>query len=327
MKKRSTWRRGVGILWRTAYGLPSTTFSLLWTPSSRITTRTLCSSIAMLLWTLLSNSLILSHPIFPPCWRTRMLAYHACTSLRKVNASLPVTTHTTSLQTKKSSTLLRSWWQRDSLGVSLGLYWRATAVSKTIKSIRWSPINTCRRRLTKWRMGSGLTYGRRASSQTSPGMSNTPETLMNSGTTILSSARSGFYGSRYMRSTFRTPPSSGLMNMGGASTMRWILSTGGGNGRWESPSQNFNATLRAVYSVLTEIWKILLDNRDTMVPIIFMYNAMHLMNFSIDKKAWPVYITIGNLSASARMATAIHSVLLVALLPIAIKIRDIPLSQ
>jgi len=64
-----------------------------------------------------------------------------------------------------------------------------------------------------------------------------------------------------------------------------------------------------------------------MVPIIFMYNAMHLMNFSIDKKAWPVYITIGNLSASARMATAIHSVLLVALLPIAIKIRDIPLSQ
>ena len=38
-------------------------------------------------------------------------------------------------------------------------------------------------------------------------------------------------------------------------------------------------------------------------------------------------MTIGNLSASARMATAMHSVLLVALLLIAIKMRDIPLSR
>jgi len=58
-----------------------------------------------------------------------------------------------------------------------------------------------------------------------------------------------------------------------------------------------------------------------------MSDAIHLTNFSGDKKAWPVYMTIGNLSASARMATAMHSVLLVALLPIAIKMRDIPLSR
>jgi len=36
---------------------------------------------------------------------------------------------------------------------------------------------------------------------------------------------------------------------------------------------------------------------------------------------------IGNLSALARMATGMHSVLLVALIPIAIKIRDIPFSR
>jgi len=79
--------------------------------------------------------------------------------------------------------------------------------------------------------------------------------------------------------------------------------------------------------VLTAIWQTLLDDGDTVVPIIFMSEATRLTNFSGDKKAWPVYMTIGNLSASARMATAMHSVLLVALLPITIKMRDIPLSR
>ena len=57
-----------------------------------------------------------------------------------------------------------------------------------------------------------------------------------------------------------------------------------------------------------------------------MSDATHLTNFSGDKKAWPVYMTVGNLSASARMAPAMHSVLLVALLPIPIKMRDISAS-
>jgi hypothetical protein len=60
--------------------------------------------------------------------------------------------------------------------------------------------------------------------------------------------------------------------------------------------------------------------------MIFMSDTTHLTNFSGDKKVWPVYMTIGKLSASTRMATAAHSVLLVALLPIAIEIRAIPLS-
>jgi len=58
-----------------------------------------------------------------------------------------------------------------------------------------------------------------------------------------------------------------------------------------------------------------------------MSDTTHLTNFSSDEKAWSVYMTIGNLSASARMATAMHSLLFVALLLIAIKMRDIPLSR
>ena len=79
--------------------------------------------------------------------------------------------------------------------------------------------------------------------------------------------------------------------------------------------------------MLTAIWQTLLDDGDTVVLIIFISDATRLTKFSRDKKAWPVYMTIGNLSALARMATAMHSVLLVALLLIAIKMRDIPLSR
>ena len=35
--------------------------------------------------------------------------------------------------------------------------------------------------------------------------------------------------------------------------------------------------------------------------MIFMSDATHLTNFSGKKKAWPIYMTIGNLSATARM--------------------------
>jgi len=65
----------------------------------------------------------------------------------------------------------------------------------------------------------------------------------------------------------------------------------------------------------------------TVVPIIFMSDGTHLTNFCGDKKAWPVYMTIGNLSAAARMKHTMHGVLLVALLPIPVKMRDIPLKK
>jgi hypothetical protein len=60
--------------------------------------------------------------------------------------------------------------------------------------------------------------------------------------------------------------------------------------------------------------------------MIFLSDATHLTNFSGDKKAWPVYMTIGNLSAAVRMAPSQHGILLIALLPIPIKMRDVPIS-
>ena len=62
---------------------------------------------------------------------------------------------------------------------------------------------------------------------------------------------------------------------------------------------------------------------DTIVPIISMSNATHFNNFCGDKKAWPVYMTIENLSAKARMKHMMHGVLLVTLLPIPVKMREV----
>jgi hypothetical protein len=59
------------------------------------------------------------------------------------------------------------------------------------------------------------------------------------------------------------------------------------------------------------------------VPLIFLSDATHLTNFAGDGKAWPVYMTIGNLLAAVRNAPSTQSVLLVALLPVPIKLRDI----
>jgi hypothetical protein len=58
-----------------------------------------------------------------------------------------------------------------------------------------------------------------------------------------------------------------------------------------------------------------------------MSDATHLTNFAGDGKAWPVYMTIGNLPAAVRNAPSTQSVLPVALLPVPIKLRDIPKAR
>jgi hypothetical protein len=63
---------------------------------------------------------------------------------------------------------------------------------------------------------------------------------------------------------------------------------------------------------------------DTLVPLIFMSNGTHLSNFAGDKKELPVYMTIGNLSLKIRQMLSAHTVIIVALLPIAITTRNIP---
>jgi hypothetical protein len=55
-----------------------------------------------------------------------------------------------------------------------------------------------------------------------------------------------------------------------------------------------------------------------------MSDGTHLSNFAGDKKEWPVYMAIGNLSSKIRQTPSTHSVLMVTLLPIPIKDRNIP---
>jgi len=54
----------------------------------------------------------------------------------------------------------------------------------------------------------------------------------------------------------------------------------------------------------------------TVVPIIVMSDQKNLTNFSGDKKAWPVYITIGNLPSTIRNRPRSMAILLLGLLPI-----------
>jgi hypothetical protein len=55
-----------------------------------------------------------------------------------------------------------------------------------------------------------------------------------------------------------------------------------------------------------------------------MSDGKHLPNFAGDKKEWPVYMTIGNLSSKIRQMPSAHSVVMVALLLIPIQNRNIP---
>src|SRR5207302_1835736 len=54
----------------------------------------------------------------------------------------------------------------------------------------------------------------------------------------------------------------------------------------------------------------------TLVPIIGLSDQTHLTNFSGDKKAWPVYMTVGNILSRTRNSPAKMPILLLALLPV-----------
>jgi hypothetical protein len=55
-----------------------------------------------------------------------------------------------------------------------------------------------------------------------------------------------------------------------------------------------------------------------------MSDGTHLSNFAFDKKEWPVYMTIGNLSLKICQMPSVHSIVMVALRPILIKNRNTP---
>src|ERR1700761_4974953 len=58
----------------------------------------------------------------------------------------------------------------------------------------------------------------------------------------------------------------------------------------------------------------------TVVPIIGLSDQTQLTNLSGDKKAWPVYLTIGNILSRTRNSPAKMAILLLALLPVSPKV-------
>ena len=63
-------------------------------------------------------------------------------------------------------------------------------------------------------------------------------------------------------------------------------------------------------------WQKTLPPGATVVPIIGLSDQTQVTNFSGDKKAWPVYVTIGNIFSPMRNSPVKMPLLLVALLPV-----------
>ncbi|KAH8147002.1 uncharacterized protein LAJ45_08801 [Morchella importuna] len=59
-----------------------------------------------------------------------------------------------------------------------------------------------------------------------------------------------------------------------------------------------------------------LPEGSTVVPVICASDGTHLTNFSGDKKAWPVYLTIGNITSEIRNKPSSFAFILLALLPV-----------
>jgi hypothetical protein len=60
----------------------------------------------------------------------------------------------------------------------------------------------------------------------------------------------------------------------------------------------------------------------TVVPLILGSDATHLTEFSGGKKAWPVYLTIGNIKSSTRNKPSSAAIVLLALLPVSASTLD-----
>src|SRR6201994_2773444 len=65
-----------------------------------------------------------------------------------------------------------------------------------------------------------------------------------------------------------------------------------------------------------------LPTGSTVVPVIGLSDQTQLTNFSGDKKAWPVYVTIGNILSRTRNSPTKMPILLLALLPVPPKLSQ-----
>ena len=62
--------------------------------------------------------------------------------------------------------------------------------------------------------------------------------------------------------------------------------------------------------------------RETLVPLFLMTDRTHLLNFAGDKNEGPIYMTTGNLSSKICQMPSTHTIVMVTLLPIPIKSRN-----
>lgn len=87
------------------------------------------------------------------------------------------------------------------------------------------------------------------------------------------------------------------------------------------PERLFDSTGRRIYNEIhTADWwwetQDLVPRGGTVVPLLFASDKTHLTNFSGDKAAWPVYMSIGNISKDLRRQGSKRAWVLVALMPI-----------
>jgi hypothetical protein len=85
---------------------------------------------------------------------------------------------------------------------------------------------------------------------------------------------------------------------------------------WWEIQVNSTTRSRGMLHILTKDFEETLPRGATVVPIIGMSDQTHLSNFSGDKKAWPVYVTIGNINSKTRNSPTTMAILLLALLPV-----------
>jgi len=71
----------------------------------------------------------------------------------------------------------------------------------------------------------------------------------------------------------------------------------------------------------------MLTLQDTPVHLIFMSDGIHLSNFAGNKKECPVYMTMSNISSKIRHMPSMHTVVMVTLLLIPFKNRNVPQKQ
>jgi Plavaka transposase len=65
------------------------------------------------------------------------------------------------------------------------------------------------------------------------------------------------------------------------------------------------------------IWQDKLPEGATIAPVILLSDKTQLSVFQGDKSAWPVYLTIGNISKEVHCQPSAHATILLAYLPVA----------